>query len=41
LADRLGGARAVAAFGVADRAASALARNANPKVVADWVAVRL
>jgi DNA polymerase III subunit delta' len=40
LAGRLGGARALRAFGVADRAALALARNANPKVVADWVAVR-
>ena len=41
LARRLGGARAVRAFGVADRAAAALVRNANPKVVADWVAVSL
>lgn len=41
LAARLGGARALRAFGIADRAASALARNANPKVVADWLAVRL
>jgi DNA polymerase III subunit delta' len=40
LASILGRARAVRAFGVTDRAASALARNANPKVVADWVAVR-
>jgi DNA polymerase III subunit delta' len=41
LAARFGGARAVRAFGVADRAVSALARNANPKVVADWLAVEL
>lgn len=41
LARHLGGTRAVRAFGVTDRAAAALARNVNPKVVADWVAVRL
>jgi DNA polymerase-3 subunit delta' len=41
LARRLGPTRAVRGFGVTDRAAAALARNANPKVVADWVAVKL
>jgi DNA polymerase-3 subunit delta' len=35
------GERAVAAFAVVDRALGALERNASPKVVADWLAVRL
>jgi DNA polymerase III subunit delta' len=41
LAGRVGGARALQAFAVTDRAAAALARNANPKVVADWLAVKM
>jgi DNA polymerase-3 subunit delta' len=41
LASRLGGERAMAAFAAADCAAAALARNANPKIVAGWLAVRL
>jgi DNA polymerase-3 subunit delta' len=41
LSGRVGAARAVRAFGVADRAVWALSRNANPKVVADWLAVGL
>ncbi len=37
----LGVRRAIQAFSAADCAIGALARNANPKVVADWLAVRL
>ena len=35
------GERAIRAFGVVDRALGALERNASPKVVADWLAVRI
>lgn len=41
LAGRLGGARAIRVFAAADKAGAALARNANPKVVASWLAVRM
>lgn len=37
----LGADRAAVGFGAADRAVAALGRNANPKVVADWLAVAL
>jgi hypothetical protein len=33
--------RAVEAFAVVDRGLDALARNASPKIVADWVALHL
>jgi hypothetical protein len=35
------GERAVAAFAAVDRALWALERNASPKIVADWVAIKL
>jgi DNA polymerase III subunit delta' len=41
LADRVGGDRALHAFAATDRAAAALVRNANPKVVANWLAVKM
>ncbi len=41
MAGRLGGSWASRAFAAADCAAGALARNANPKIVAAWLAVRV
>jgi DNA polymerase III subunit delta' len=41
LAGRVDRARALDGFAAAARAVAALGRNANPKVVADWVAVNL
>jgi hypothetical protein len=41
LAHRLGGPWAARGFAAADCAAGALARNANPKIVAAWLAVRV
>jgi DNA polymerase-3 subunit delta' len=41
LQSAFGGARAREAFGAVDQAIMALERNAGPKVVADWVSLRL